>query len=135
MFGFAQLDAENRNCSCIRSDTYRSPTRTSDEQLTGFTRQAGEPFPKCSIQTLDESRVQDAGTMREQKQFLRLHYHPMGHLARDIDHPLFLGTLDHCANVQLLPDFQTISPDASILLDLLTEGPTNTVEIDNPAVC
>ena len=87
-----------------------------------------------SIQTLDESRVQDAATMREQKQFLRLHYHPMGHLARDLDHPLFLGPLDHCANVQLRPDLQTGSPDAA-LLDLLTEGPTNTVGIGTPAVC
>src|SRR5436305_13113970 len=73
--------------------------------------------------------------MGEQKQFLRLSYRPMGHLARDLDHPLVLGPLDHRANVQLWPNLQTGSPDSAVLLDLLAEGPTNTVGIGTPAVC
>ncbi len=103
--------------------------------MTGFTRQAGQPFPERSIQALDESSVEDAATLGEQKQFLRLGYHPMGHLARDLDYPLFLGPLDHCANVQLRPNLQTGSPDSAALLDLLAEGSTNTVGVGTPAVC
>ena len=97
--------------------------------MTRFARQAGQPFPERSIQALNESRVQDAATLGEQKQFLCLGSDPMGHLARDLDHPLFLGALDHRANVQLRPDLQTGSPDSTVLLDLLAEGSTNTVGV------
>ncbi len=73
--------------------------------------------------------------MGEQKPFLRLGHHPMGHLARDLDHPLVLGPLDHGANVQLRPDLQTRTSDSAVLLDLFAEGPTNTVGIGTPTVC
>ena len=59
----------------------------------------------------------------------------MGHPSRDLDDPLFLRPLDHCANVQLWPDLQTCSPNSTGLLDLLSERSTNTVGIGRPAVC
>jgi len=136
MFGLAQLMMRKTEIVAASDQIHAGlQCEHPTSGMTGFTRQAGQPFPKCSIQTLDESRVQDAATLGEQKQFLRLDYHPMGHLARDLDHPLFLGPLDHCANVQLRPDLQTGSPDSAVLFDLLTEGPTNTVGIGTPAVC
>ncbi len=67
--------------------------------MTGFARQAGQPFPERSIQALDKSGVQDAATMGEQQQCLRL-----GHLTRDLDYPLLtsvrLITVPMCTSGQ-----------------------------------
>ena len=136
MFGFAQLMMRKTEIVAASDQIHTGLQRVHPTSgMTGFTCQAGQPFPERSIQTLDESSIQDAATLGEQKQFLRLSYRPMGHLARDLDHSLFLGSLDYRANLQLRPDPQTGSPNSTVLLDLLTEGPTNTVGVGTPAVC
>lgn len=89
MVGLAQLMMRKTEIVAASDQIHAGLQREHPtSRMTGLTRQAGQPFPKCSIQTLDKSGVQDAATMGEQKQFLRLDSHPIGHLARDLDHPL-----------------------------------------------
>lgn len=105
MRGFAQLMMHKTEIvgasNQIHPRLKRSETTSG---MTGFARQAGQPFPEGSIQALDKSRVEAHATMREQKQLLCLGQQAMGHPSRDLDDPLFLGPLDHRANVQLRPD-------------------------------
>ena len=136
MRGFAQLMM--RKTEIVGTSDQIHPRLKRSEatgSMAGFARQAGKPFPEGSIQALDKSCVEDHATLREQKQFLCLGQQAMGHPSRDLDNPLFLRPLDHCANVQLWPDLQTCSPNSTGLLDLLSERSTNTVGIGRPAVC
>jgi len=103
--------------------------------MTRFARQAGQPFPKGGIQAFDKSRIEDHAPLRALEQFLCLLHHPMGHLSRDLDHPLVLGVLDDRANVQLRPDMQTSSPNSLGVLDLLPKCSADATRIGAPAVC
>jgi len=67
------------------------------------------------------------------KQVLRLLQEAVSYLAGDLDHPFFLRSLDHSANVQLGPDLQARASNATGQLDLLAERPTNTIGVSAPA--
>ncbi len=103
--------------------------------MTRSARQTGQSFPEGPIQALNKSGIEDAPAMREQEQPLRLSHQTMGHLAGDLDHPPFLRSLDHRADMHVCPDLQTRSPHSRGLLDLLSEGSTNTVGVRTPPVC
>jgi hypothetical protein len=109
----------------------------SEDPTSGVTRvarQAGQSFSKGSVQTFDEGCVEDHATTRAVKQFLRLLQQAVSYLAGDLDHPFFLRSLDHRANVQLWPDLQAGSSNSTGQLDLLPERSTNTVGGSAPAV-
>src|SRR4051812_16636533 len=101
--------------------------------MTRFACQAGQPFSKGAIQALDKSGIEDCTPLRALEQFLCLLHHPMGHLSRDLDHPLFLGVLDDRPNVQLRPNLQACSPNSLGVLDLLTERSADAPRIGSPA--
>ncbi len=135
MFGLAQLMMWKTEIVTASDQIHAGlQCEQATSGMTGFARQAGQPFPERSIQALDKSGVQDAATMGEQQQCLRLGHQPVGHLTRDLDHPLFLGPLDHGANVQLWPDLQAGSSNSTGLLDLLAEGSADAARIRVPAV-
>lgn len=136
MFGLTQLMMRKTEIGAASDQIH--PRLQSEEPTGGMTRlarQAGQPFAKGGIQALDKSRVEDRAPLRALEQLLRLHQHPMGHLPRDLDHPLFLGVLDDRPNVQLWPDLQTRSSDSMSLFDFLSECSANTVGIGSPPVC
>jgi hypothetical protein len=102
--------------------------------MTGFARQAGQPFPKGAIQAFDTSRVEDRPRTLTHQQLLCLLHQAVSHPPGDLDHPFFLRSLDHRANVQLGPDLQTGSPNSPPLLDLLPECWADTARISTPPV-
>jgi hypothetical protein len=61
--------------------------------------QVGEPLRKCAIQAFDEGGIELLASMRKRKQVLSLLHHPMRHLASDLHHAPFRGSLDHRPNV------------------------------------
>jgi hypothetical protein len=67
--------------------------------------QACQPFTHGSIQPFNKSRIEHAPPIGELEQLLCLIKQTVSHLASNLHHPLFLGSLDHGPNVQLWPHF------------------------------
>ncbi len=136
MRGFAQLMMHKTEIvgasDQIHARLKRSETTSG---MTGFARQAGQPFPKGAVQALDKSRVEGHPPSRAQEQLLCLLQETMGHSAHDLHHALFLASFDHRANVQLRPDLQARSSNSRRPLDLLTERSADAARICAPAVC
>ncbi len=68
MFGPAQLMM--RETEIVAASDQIHAARQCEQPasgMTGFARQAGQPFSERSIQAFDKSGIQDAATMREQK--------------------------------------------------------------------
>ncbi len=132
---FAQLMMHKTKVVAASDQIHASLKRSQTTSgMTRFARQAGQPFSKGAIQAFDKSRIEDRAPLRALEQRSCLLQHPMGHLSRDLDHPLFLGVLDDCPNVQLRPDLQARSPSSLGVLDLLTERSADAPRIGSPAV-
>jgi hypothetical protein len=100
-----------------------------------FARQAGQPLSEGSIQPLDKSSIEDASPARELKQLFRLIQYPMSHPPCDLNHPFFLRSLDHCANVEVWPNLQARSSHSHRAFDLLSKRSADAPRIRAPAVC
>ncbi len=107
------------------------------EAVSGMTRSAGQArqsFSKRAVQPESNGTVQDDATARVLQHLLSLREQSMSHLSGDLHDPFFLRSLDHGANGQLRPDLQAGSSHSTAELDLLPEGPANTVGVRIPAV-
>jgi len=107
------------------------------EAMSSMTRsagQAGQAFTKGGIQAESNSGVEARPPSRSLQQLLSLREQPMSHPPGDLDDPFFLRSFDDRANVQLRPDLQACSSNSTGQLDLLAEGPANTVGVSFPAV-
>ncbi len=121
-----------RKTEIVAASDQIHPRLKGSETTSGMTRlprQARQPFSKRRIQAFDKRCVEYHAPSRENKQSFCLLNEAMSHPAGDLDHALFLGALDHRANVQLRPDLQAGSPDSLGLFDLLSERSTDAARV------
>ena len=67
--------------------------------------QARQSLAEGSIQAFNKSRIEHASPVRELEQLLCVIKQAVSHLAGDLHDPLFLRSLDHCANAEVRPHF------------------------------
>jgi hypothetical protein len=79
-------------------------TEASCRVPTFASQTGGEPLSERAIQAFNKSRSEDCSSTRKEKQLLSPLQHPVSHRARNLDHPLFLASLDHRSNVKVFPD-------------------------------
>ena len=103
-------------------------------RMPTLTREARESLAKGAIQALDKGGIEHVSSTRKLKQLLGPLQQTASHLARDLDHALFLRMLDHRAKVQFWPNAQAGSTHPHRFFDLLSKGTPNAAWIGCPPV-